>query len=73
LPRRYLTPMASPPYLSGPVEHAVTGGKDVSAMTEPDWVVRDVDIDEDIPMPDDALEDESEFDDEDGEPGGQPE
>lgn len=42
-------------------------------MTEPDWVVRDVDIDEDIPMPDDALEDESEFDDEDGEPGGQPE
>jgi hypothetical protein len=42
-------------------------------MTDLDWTVRDVAVDEEIPVPDDLTEDESNPDDdeEEGETGGQ--
>ena len=42
-------------------------------MTDLDWTVRDVAVDEEIPVPDDVMEDESDPDEDEGEgePGGQ--
>jgi hypothetical protein len=48
-------------------------GKDVRTVTDLDWAVRDVATDEDIPVPDEFMEDESDpdEDEEGGEPGGE--
>ena len=48
-------------------------GGDVRTVTDLDWAVRDIAADEEIPVPDEALEDESDPDeDEDGgESGGE--
>jgi hypothetical protein len=42
-------------------------------VTDLDWAVRDVAVDEEIPVPDEAMEDEPDpdEDEEGGEPGGQ--
>jgi hypothetical protein len=45
----------------------------VRTVTDLDWAVRDIAADEEIPVPDEAMEDESDpdQDEEGGEPGGE--